>query len=514
MTDEQRGADDRDKIPSSVGDEATTDEATTDEVLADEGLADEAVARVRAADPAADAVPDGARLRAAVAAATGVDGLAAPDELAAKRAERAERAERAGKARTGTRWLQVAAAVAAVALVGAGGYAYGANNGGDDVATGAPIVLDGAAGSRDSAGGKAVDMAGGAEPAAIPQSAGTSLLERGGADARMSMPWFGGRTVFHAKGLSTARGAHEAWAFDAASVYSKATAARVAKALGVSGTPVQAWGWSVGSQDGSGPNLQLSPDGLASVSYYDPTIDPWAQCKLVQSAPDKPMPEPARDGGGSAGSAGSVDGMIAPSPGCTPAEDAPSAKSAIATAKQTLTKLGVDPEGFVFSVIPEAAGPGATVVQALLVVDGQRTDVGWNFTLVAKGLQGLWGPLAPTVSLGSYDVVSATAAVERLNDPRFGAGGGVWPLGVAEDAASAREIAPAPDGTTAPPTVTPGSSFSWPVAERTITKARLGVAQQSFADGSVALVPTYELTASDGSVWTVIAVVDAQLDFS
>jgi hypothetical protein len=70
----------------------------------------------------------------------------------------------------------------------------------------------------------------------------------------------------------------------------------------------------------------------------------------------------------------------------------------------------------------------------------------------------------------------------------------------------------APEQPTVPATVEAGSAIGWPVTDITITKARLGLATHTEPSGSTALVPSYELTGSDGSTWAVIAVVDQQLD--
>ena len=67
---------------------------------------------------------------------------------------------------------------------------------------------------------------------------------------------------------------------------------------------------------------------------------------------------------------------------------------------------------------------------------------------------------------------------------------------------------------TVPPTVTEGSPFAWPVTDVTITDAQLGAAVQYQPDGAAVLVPAYELSDAAGNAWSVIAVVDDQLDFS
>ena len=221
---------------------------------------DVAFARLQAADPAAGVDPNLPALYAAVSDRTGVAVTAPGDELAARRARRAPR------------WLQVAAVVAGVAVVGGGSYAYGLNSAPETV-TAAP---------RDLAGRRRWRR--GTRPRRRPRRWPAAARRHDRRDAKLMYPWWGGRTVFTASGLSTEGGSGDAWGFDAAGACSEATAAAAAAALGVSGQPRLEYGtWSVGPNDGSGASVSLSPDGLASLSYYDPTRDPW---NCVRSAPD------------------------------------------------------------------------------------------------------------------------------------------------------------------------------------------------------------------------------------
>ncbi|GEL99806.1 hypothetical protein [Cellulomonas terrae] len=447
---------------------------------------DVAFARLQAADPAAGVDPNLPALYTAVADRTGVEVTAPGDELAARRARRAPR------------WLQVAAVVAGVAVVGGGSYAYGLNNAPETVTAAPAISLgDAGGGARDAVAPEAASMAGG----------GVAMND----SAKMMYPWWGGRTVFTANGLSTEGGSGDAWGFDAAGTFSEATAAAAAAALGVSGQPRLEYGtWSVGPNDGSGASVSLSPDGTASLSYYDPTRDPW---NCVRSAPDS-VGEPAEDAAG-----GDVavpePAIVDPSGECTSDAPAPTGDAAVAQAKDVLASVGVDPAGYQFSASTDPASPQVTNVTASQVIADQQTGVTASVTLVADGVQSLYAPLAPLVELGSYDVVSATDAVARLMDPRFGAsgGGGVMPL-AAEGMRADDSVSSVPVDPTVPATPAAGSPLAWPVQEVTLVSARLGVALTTLPTGASVLVPTYELADADGVTWSVIAVVDEQLDFS
>ncbi|MGN6238762.1 MAG: hypothetical protein ACTHNI_03380 [Cellulosimicrobium cellulans] len=477
---------------------------------------DSGLERLRAADPAAGAAPDTEALEAAVrdrvpealAAGTpagtpddapdggplsGPDGPTAilVDELAERRARRLRRRVP----------LQVAAAVAGVLVVGAGGYALGAgavgaSSAGDSAAEStalAPIQLGGATAQEES--GAAADGA----------ASGQAFGSDARASADMAYPGFwGGRTVFHQDGLSTQGTSADAWAYDAAGVFSQETAQRVADALGVDGEVREDYGsYVVGSTDWTGPTVSLQPDGLASVSYNDPTNDPWG-CVVVT-----PMPA---DGGDDATSPSVEPGTCEEPDHGAP----PSGADAVERLRDLLGTLGLDPAGYEVVAEEQPAdqgAPRATSVTAYEVVEGQRTGTQWSATYSGGGLASLYGSLAPRVAIGSYDVVSPAEAVDRLGDPRFGGGGMIaW----ARDGVQAvPEIAPVePEVPTVPPTVGAGARFAWPVTEVTITDARLGLAVQYQPDGAAVLLPAYELSDADGNVWSVVAVVDDQLDFA
>ena len=470
--------------------------------------ADDAYARLQAADPAADARLDTAALRAAVARRAGEEADGGTDDAAVTRLAPRRR----------TRWLQVAAVGVGAALVaGAGGYAVGAADGDDSgITAAAPITLGGTG-------------TGGQEAMAADSAAA--------ADMRIA-PGFGQRAVFSSEGLADDGGSARAWALDAASVFSAETAARVAGVLGVAGEPEQQYGaWTVGPQDGTAPNVTLQPDGSASVSYYDPTRDPWA---CVASAPDQPDTGTADTGTADDGTsvaepapgAATVDPQLVdpalpstPAPACDAVGVAPTGDAAIGQVRDLLAALGLDPDGFQYEVADqgEPADTRAATVLAAQVVGDQQTGLTWSVTLVEDGVQGLYGSLAPLVDLGEYPVVGAATGVERLNDPRFGAGyGGVMPLaraGVADGTRTATDV-PETSGPaeatqpTVPPTAQPGSAIAWPVQQVVITGARLGLTQVTQADGAALLVPAYELTDAEGSAWSVVAVDEGSLDLA
>ncbi|MFF0887944.1 hypothetical protein [Streptomyces sp. NPDC003456] len=92
-------------------------------------------------------------------------------------------------------------------------------------------------------------------------------------------------------------GPREAPVYRARGEVSKEDVARLAKALGVEGTPVaQGEAWKVGGQDGSGPALQVNRQapGAWTFSRYTPGTDNCKgvdTCKSPQAAGDEPVGE-------------------------------------------------------------------------------------------------------------------------------------------------------------------------------------------------------------------------------
>ena len=164
------------------------------------------------------------------------------------------------------------------------------------------------------------------------------VVEPGGAVMRSGMdmmPMGFGHIVFTADGLSDDAGASDAWGFDPGAVFSKGTAARVADVLGVDGEPTLVSGaWSVGTQDGTGPVLQLMPDGTGSLNYWNPLLDPYACAQPMpdggqgdlpsirpETNPGLEAPDSAQGGGTEPGFGGTPDGRSCNEPSGAPLDD-------------------------------------------------------------------------------------------------------------------------------------------------------------------------------------------------
>ena len=473
---------------------------------------DDVMARLRAADPAAGAELDLERTWAVARERAAQPGVVV-DEVAAAR-------ERRNKT-----WLVRVASVAAGALVfGGAGYAVGHAGTGTQHSSGSTTLAGKGNPAPASAGSGTVS--GALAPGGAAQSA-SGAGRPSAADS--SFGYWGGRTVFHAKGLAAAAGTAEGWTYDARAAFSKESAAKIATALGVQGQPTLMNGaWTVGATDGTGPSVIIQPDGMASLRFYDPSKDPFACGGGVAKGSSVP---PAASAGTVPEKTNSTAGVGQPvqPPDCVPGDvaAAPTGDAAIAKAKTVLTSLGIDVGALAFEVA-DGGQDALAYVSAYQLVNGVRTGSSWGLSLAAAGVQSLDGWLAPRVSLGSYDVVSEQDAVSRLGDPRFGAGYngiaiGAGGLKVASPGTAAGGTATAGSGgvavspvpaPTLPPLLAPGSAISWPLEDVTIVKAQLVLALYTQADGSETLLPTYQLSSADGRAWTVIAVADHHLDFS
>lgn len=436
---------------------------------------DDALARLRAADPAQGAEVDLVRLRAAVdariAAEAGGEGLAPVTDIRASRSRR---------------WLRVASAAAAAVVVGGVGFGLGngallGSSGGGDAA------LDGAATSEAASGLAPAD-------AAAPEAGGGGGLDASTAlDERMIWPGWSERQTFTAVGLPNDAGTATMWAFDATAAWSRERVAELAAVLGVEGEPELSYGsWVVGSQDGTGSNLTVYPDGQAGLNFYDPAADPW-NCEAVRE--------------------GAAE--------CPDLGPAPTDDEARQLTRDLLAEIGLDPAAFEYEISKDE-GAGWISVAANQLLDGRRTGVAWWASFSGGGLQSLSGSLATLVDLGTYPVVGAEEAVSRITDPRFGtignysilpaARGGAVMEGdtVVEDA----EVSPDTTPTEPPAPLAPGAAVPWPVEDVEITGAELGLAQWTTADGASLLVPAWELSAEDGRSWTVLALAADALDMT
>jgi len=452
----------------------------------DEHFTDDDLRALRAADPAAGVeAPQALRDR--------VDGMpveAAPVPL-----------------RTRRRWLvPAAAAVAVVAAIG-GGFVWGA--GGIDLDAGptavplavetgtpgdpaAPIGLGGGAGGGNgtgSGGGSTVDPQAGIAPQA---DSAFATADRAG------YGWGGPfhRQRFVAPPFETTPGQASVYGVDGHVQFSAEDAARMAAALGITGdarTPdYEAGGWILG--DVAGPNFSLTAWGGADAHYNSGVGDPWTVCHNAIS------PHYSLDHATQA----VWEVYHATLEQCVKDTPMPTEEQAREALSLFLAATGVDEEATQITVWPDTESRTIGVTAAR-IVENNATGVVSSVSVSADGMLYGYGQTGEIVSLGEYPIVSAAEGASRLNDPAYSPTLVSWP----ETNIEYPEYTPP----TAPPAVPDaGSAVPWSIAEREIVSARLGLALIYGSSGEQYLVPAYEFTAADETVWSVIALAEDELD--
>lgn len=389
------------------------------------------------------------------------------DDDAPVRAER--RTSRSG-------WV-VAAAVATLLAVGAGGYIAGAQR------SETPVVLtDSAADGDDSA-----------ERAEAPQEEVGTLTDDGQQDADSDEPMTmqdaesddGADTAallpvqFVDDGLPAETGQAQAWALDAAEVYSEQTLLDLAESLGMSGTASESeTGW--GLRDGA--SLTLLADEAATLRYYDE--DANVPCALDQGQ-------------------GRISDEVTADHEC-PGTEADPPQDPERTAAEFLDAIGVDTAGL--DLVAE--DDRLAMVNVRLVPSGVDPAPGatWRVTVSQHGVVAATGALAEPVSLGEYPTISAADAVGRLGDPRFTAH--LWPrLG--------EPVAPGVGQQPGPPTAPdPGDPLTWPVDQVRLVEARLSLDVYTHPGTGALLLPTWELIDDQSRTWPVLAVAEDSLEIA
>lgn len=421
---------------------------------------DEAYRRLVAADPAATVAVDVDRLLAAARLRAGLVPSAPAEVVTDGPAEvPAGHDELVARRRRRTRGWQVAAAVAALAVVGAGGYGLGSSH-------------PSSAGSVASAGGQAE---GSADTALAP------LVTKAGSGEAV------GPRRYVADGLSTAAGTGTVFGLGAVTA-SDALVGRQAQAWGVAGDPVaQGVGsWTV--QDGDGDWLSVAVDGSllrVDLVVAAPRGCPGAGCGTPDGARDLALATLDAAGIDTSGLVVQVTGM----PGA-------------------FTVSALQPAGTGLSPLGWTVQVGADGVTSISGRTGDLVELG-TYDLVSPAQAALrlndtrfdrWAQVAVPAAEGP--VGAAPAVTTGPGAPADGPSPAVVEPGTAVPGAPALG-APAP-------VASPGAAVPWPVTTVRLVQARLTLALTS-GEHQV-LVPAYELTDDTGATYVVPALTDAALE--
>lgn len=462
----------------------------------DDRFADDDLRALRAADPAAGAGAS-AELQDRVTRIPGAE--ATPVPLRRRR-----------------RWLVPAAAATVIAAIGVG-YAWTGGTGGLGetvadraplaVATGtpdqlaAPIGLGGDTASGDAASGDAGSrngvefQAGGVLPGRVDAASGDSLLFEG-----WGWGW-SNRHRFVAPAFETVAAQASVYALDGRARYSAGDATRMAAALGVTGeahrpqydehTDVSTW--RVGEENG--PAFSLHGWGGAGASYSSGIHDPWSVCEadvrprydLGEGAPSETWAAYSAD----------IDQCVKDTP-------MPTEQQAREALSLFLAAIGVEEAATQITVTPDEQGRTINA-SAARIVENNATEIVSSVGVSVEGVLHGYGETGELVTLGEYPIVSADEAASRLNDPAFAPRLVSWP----EIEQPVEEHTPP----SAPPEVpAAGSAVPWAITEHEVVSARLGLALiYADGDGQQYLVPAYEFTMSDETVWSVLALAEESL---
>ena len=344
----------------------------------------------------------------------------------------------------------VVASVAAAVLLAGGGGAYWAATAADD---------DGRSGSNADDGGRSTPP-----PLALGQHSGAPTAP--GAPPQGIAPGepdpSGGRVVYRASG-KLPEGPRTAAVRQSVGTVSAAEVARLAKALGLAGTPqAEATYWKVGSDgDGSGPALRVNKQAPGT----------WSFARYGSGGTDNCQKGAVCSGGN-------------PAPG---GSGSPVGESAARAAAAPVLKAAGQPD----ATLDSGQLMGAVrVVNAAPKVDGLPT-YGWS-TGIQVGpdgeVVGGSGQLKGLEKGDSYPVIGAAEALEQLNGPatrkeaRADIGGCASPVPLDEGLKSPKARCGARTGAERPTTTV------------TVDKAVFGLAAQYVA-GKQTLVPSWLFSA-------------------
>ncbi|MGI9195941.1 MAG: hypothetical protein ACR2KE_00575 [Candidatus Nanopelagicales bacterium] len=343
-----------------------------------------------------------------------------------------------------------------------------------------------------------------------PMGAPAAMSAAGTADAKMSVypGWGWGSAFLPDPSLPDEPGAATGYRLVSDGVNTIALARQLAAAFGVSGEPREQDGSViVGPDDGSGPMIWVSNDAMVSWSYSDPTQSPY-DCGV--------SPAPADASSGNAVGAAGVSPAAPES--CDPKQKPMSEQDAVRAARKILASAGVteDPAAGIDIEWEAGSDDYTTWATAWQRVNGNRTQLSWSFTFGAKSAVWANGFAAGLEPVPGYPIVGALTAVQRTQDPRYSAfgptpldyGGPMPMVGEARGTESSTS-----DATASAPQGDPTKVQLWwdPI---TVTGAEPTLAQYWQPDGTLLLLPAYKLTtADDRGTWAVIAVNDSAIEW-
>jgi len=276
-------------------------------------------------------------------------------------------------------------------------------------------------------------------------------------------------------GLDDTAGTALGYRFEDVGLNRAALTAVLARKFGIQGRPVRSADgvWAVRTQGSPLSQVRVEPGPMVA----------WA----FESRPSTTSTTDASTGAAPTGAAQTGAGQTSPP---DLAEIAPTAE---AMTRAFLGDLGVPLDELDWQV---EVIDGSTVVTGWQVIADQRTSAGWQVVYDAAGqISKATGFAATPVEVEDLPVLGARSALDRASQPRWSALGPTLLTPAMPLSSAAASPSPAP-GSPAP---------------RVIVAADLTLAQFTQPDGRLLALPTYVLTAEDGSTWSLVAVADQAL---
>jgi hypothetical protein len=311
---------------------------------------------------------------------------------------------------------------------------------------------------------------------------------------------YGGTHFVAGPGLPAISGDGRAWSFPAGVKADKAQVAKLAKVLGVSGSPAEmpsdaGGGWTMG--DLATGTLMVASDPTLLWSY-NPSAEVWSTvggCSVT--------PTTVSSSAGAANNQPPSDGMISPNdPSCVPhpPKNVPTEAKARAMAKKLFAALGYADLEYEFE-----SDEGWATVSGYQLLDGLRMPLSMTVTYGENGqMTGANGILATPKQGDLYPLIDGVAGIARLNAQNLpGVDGGVWAM-QKDPGAVAPGAEPASD-----PAMSKGVQM--PVGEATtltLVQVKHDLSLFYGQDETLWLLPAYTYSTAEGNNATVAAVPD------
>jgi len=425
---------------------------------------DEFLDRLKANDPASTAEPDLTRIKARIDAHTA--------DNVVPMTRRSE----------WSRGLRVAAAVGALALAGGVGFA-GGNLASPDNTTPEALVTGLAPNTSDSGrlgvGSVGVGGVGG-------DAVASDKIGYGG--------YWGNIILKPSSSVTNADGTAYSYAFASDGLDRKALINAIADAIGVKNADITLVDGAYQANDDKGAyNLYVGNDAQVWFNGYNNATSPWA-CEQELA------------GGGSGKDVSITQEM---STKCDELWKSPSKADAIAAVKAVFSALGLDGlKSARYQTLDY--NTRAMTVNITPVIDGMEVSSQWSAEVSKDGVFSISGAAARIVKSASYATVGARDAALRSELRKWSSFGPnvVYQPQVDYTTSNGSSATPSTPTKNGKPMV---QAY---VSDVAVLGATRGLMQVYLAGGEVMLMPAWNFTAADGSIWQMIAITEEFVDWT